>query len=240
MKNKKWMILFGLAIAGALVLGASPAQASQIPFGGTVSLNQLAGQPGYNSLAVSFNFTGLTVNSVPGGDTLNGASVSINPSGSGFVMSGPITTNSNSSTATFSAANGTFSLGNAATGTIAGNVNFISIAQDNTRPGYFGVDIGLTDLTITGGSSALVNSLVGSTGGLGSLSFNFSDGPQTLTALEGIGTQGSQFGGSLTDSVAGTIAVPEPATLALFGGGLLGLAFFKRRLFESGGLDVQS
>ena len=223
-----------LALAACIALLAClgvRAHASQIPFAGSLTLTQIGTA---TTPQVNFSFNGLTVEALPG-DTLNGTTLAITPNPPGFIMSGPITVQNGLDVATFSSSGGTISAGNASTGTLNGDVQFIDIFSSSYSPGFFGVQIGLSNVTVTAGSSATIDSWASSQGD-GTLSFSFSSGPQTLNDLLTLGLPGSSFSNPQTDSLQGTVApVPEPATLFLFGSCLLGLGLaYKRRLAAAG------
>ena len=219
---------FALAACIALLacLGIR-AHASQIPFAGSLTLTQIGTTA---TPQVNFSFNGLTVEALPG-DTLNGTALAITPNPPGFIMSGPITVQNGLNVAQFSSSGGTISVGNATVGTLNGDVQFIDIFSSSYSPGFFGVQIGLSNVTVTAGSSAMIDSWASSPGGSGTLAFSFSSGPQTLSDLLTLGLPGSSFSNPQTDSLQGTIAVPEPATLFLLGSCLLGLGLaYQRRL----------
>jgi hypothetical protein len=231
---KKWMTMLALLCAAA-VFGSVPAFAGQINFSGSTVLTQVGGTNGFPNPSVGINFSGLADSNL--GDALNGTAVTITPSNSdGFVFDQLV---GNSTTAPYNggtgyfasnANGGTISVGNATTGTLNGNIDFVEITSNDA--GAFTVNVGLNNLNITSGTSALLTSLVGSNNGNGTLTFQFTagNGPQNLYQLLNIS-------GTSNTSVSGSVAVPEPATLAMLGAGLLLLGtFLRRRVVGLGGI----
>jgi len=231
---KKWMTMLALLCAAA-VFGSVPAYAGQINFSGTTTLTQVGGTNGFPAPSVGINFVGLSNSNY--GDALNGTAVTIAPSNSdGFVFDQLVGAGAsapyNGGVGYFAsnANGGTVSLGNATTGTLNGNINFVEITSNDQ--GSFTVNVGLNNIAVTSGTSTLLNSLVGSSNGNGTLTFQFTagNGPQNLYQLLNIS-------GTSNTSVSGSVAVPEPATLAMLGAGLLLLGtFLRRRVVGLGGI----
>jgi len=209
-------------LAAFAILVCGPAKASQIPFSGSLTLTQI-GTP--TTPIVDFAFSGLTVNGISGGDTLNGAAMVLAPSGIGFLLRGPVTSVGDFQTAQFASAGGTVSVGDASTGTLTADVQFIYLFADTQIAGFFGVNIGLTSVVITPGTSNLMNAWAGvGSGGKGGLTFSFASGPQTLSDLLTLGTPDSSYSNPQWDSLQGSITVPEPPTGWQLGAAVLGLA----------------
>src|SRR6185437_4889544 len=163
MKKFAFNSLFGLAVAGALMLGSLQARADQIPFSGTAAGDlTLTG----NGSSVNFAFSGLTVTPLPG-DTLVGAAVAITPTTT-FTLNGSV------ESASFSPGGGTITISGGAAGSLSANVSLLQI-QSIQDSGAYQVSMNLTSLVVTPGTSAVLGEFVGATGGNGSLQFSFSD-----------------------------------------------------------------
>src|SRR5579864_816627 len=215
---RRFVLLLGLAV-GVALLGAT-AQAGTINFAGNLNMNP------NGSGGVDFTFTNLIV--TDSGGAAFGVPVSITPS-SGFPFNNIIGDGTTSSAVgTFSAGGGTISIGNANVGTLTGNINLIQITSD--AGGAFKITVNLSSVNFqacsTGGctnASELANFAATSQGG-GLLTFQFvsGNGPQNLSQLLGLTS-------STNTSVSGSLATPEPASIALLGTGFMMMGGFLRR-----------
>lgn len=206
----------------AFMTFAVSASATDISFSGGVAINQ-AGSVG--TPKVNFTFSGLTVTpGTLGGDTLEGTVVSINPT-TNFSFTSIVGSNGY-----FSPNGGTMSIGNGTTGTLTGNINFVTITGNGA--GSFSLSIALSNINITGGTSAFLNTLAGSSNGNGVFTFQFTSGGGLSDLLNmGLGSGSLAGTSTIRTSVSGSVSVPEPASLFLLGSGLLaGGGFVRRKL----------
>ena len=207
----------------ALMTFAVSASATDISFAGGVQIKQMGsvGTP-----AVNFTFSGLTVTpGTLGGDSLEGTAVSITPN-SAFSF-----TSIAGGNGYFSPNSGTMSIGNATTGTLVGDIQFVTITGNGA--GAFAINIGLSNIVYTGGTSALLTSLAGTNNGTGVFTFQFTAGG-ALNDLLNMGLGSGSLGGTsqINTSVSGSVSVPEPASLFLLGSGLIAGSGFVRRKFR--------
>ncbi|MGH9397899.1 MAG: PEP-CTERM sorting domain-containing protein [Terriglobia bacterium] len=162
----------------------------------------------------------------------NGTVLSTNPSPdslSGAAVTFPNFNLSYSSGAVFTPSNGVFSINGGSAGSLAGTINWMNLVQGGTQ-GTFDLGVGLTGITGTPGTSGVLDSFISNAKGDGILTFQFNSGP-TLTSIQSLVAMNDPNG--TQTSLSGTLSTPEPASLCLFGIGLLGLAFVYRRRMQT-------
>lgn len=215
----------------AMALIVSPASATPITISVTSPLSVVgngSGQVtftfgiGYDQFNNVVNQTNLQTinNSIPINGALAGKPWSTSPTGFTFDA------NAN----TFTPSNAVISFGDASTGVLSGTINYIALAGSG---GSFTLNVSLTGLTYTCGGGCTSNTVLSSFGALGGglLSTQFTIGNLQNTAdLATFNNTSDRQSGNST--ISGTVsAVPEPASLALLGTGLLtGGSFVRRKL----------
>jgi hypothetical protein len=223
--NKKIILT---AVFVVMAFGATSAFADSISFvsgfgGGVVVANN-------GSNGISFTFSPATVSgATPIFDSLNSFPNDPFLIGNGIVLNGFGTFTTPSTSIKVGNSNSTLA------GLLTGNINFITISQTSGSPGAFAINIGLSNISYSCinacvSSNVLSNLAFGGKGNL-TFTFGFENGPQTLADLLAVSsTPNASF---QSDGFTGTInTVPEPASLALFGSGILTCAGFARRKFR--------
>lgn len=206
----------------ALMTFTVSASATDISFAGGVSIQQTGTT---SSPSVNFTFSGLSVTpGTLGGDALEGTAVTISPNTT-FSFTSVVGSNGY-----FSPNGGSMSIGNATTGTLTGDISFVTITGNGS--GSFSISIALSNINITGGTSAFLTSLVGQQKGSGVFTFQFTAGGGLNDLLNmGLGSGTLANTSTINTSVSGSVAVPEPASLFLLGSGLMaGGGFVRRKL----------
>jgi hypothetical protein len=238
--QRRWIV--GLTFATLLLL-SSAAMADSLSF----SSNNPLTIANNGSGGISFTFGTATVSgAIPVTDSLNNFSNTIP-----FSIGSGITLNSlgNFSPSQTTVSIGTqdqFGDGSSGVGYFTGNINFIKISNGN-QSGQFNISISLSEIGYSCIGDPTQGGCAGSgvlsefaLGGQGFLNFSFSldGGPQNIDELLRIAsTPGASYGsngfnGTIdTNAPTETSTVPEPASLALFGSGLLAGGSFVRRKF---------
>jgi hypothetical protein len=215
------LVLISIGATSAMADSLSISFASGFQGGVTLSNN---GSGGINFAFSNANVSGAT----PIFDSLNAFPYNPFTIGSGIVLNGGGAFTSPSTSVQVGNSDSTMS------GRLTGNINFITISQTNGSPGAFAINIKLTnvDYYCADGcvSSNVLSTLAFGAAGNLTFTFGFSNGPKTMDDLLTLASTPDTTYKSA--GYTGTInTVPEPASLALLGSGMLAGGSFVRRKF---------
>lgn len=215
----KKLKVFGVVAAAAvfMVAASTTSKADDIQIGGLVSFSQTANTncSGSTTGCQAVSFSNLTVEATNPSEPVTSSMSPVSfPSFDLGYWGG----------ATFSPASGALSV------TINGQTLTGNIAWDSlvaTGSGGFQLDVSLNGLT-GGGTDSILSAFASHGQGNGILTFQFTAGG--ITSVQALADSTAALP---NNSVSATLSTPEPASLGLFGIGLLALAFVYRRRLKA-------
>ncbi|MDE3179184.1 MAG: PEP-CTERM sorting domain-containing protein [Acidobacteriota bacterium] len=210
---------FGLiaAMAAMLCFASTITKADDINIAGNINLTGQSCTAGAcQSQNVTFNSVSV-LSTNPSPDSLVGSSVSLPNFNLGY-----------NSGAVFTPSSGSVAINGGAAGSLTGTINWMNLVQGGTQ-GTFDLTVGLSGITGTPGSSPVLQSFLSSGQASGVLTFQFTAAPG-LTTVQSLVAMNDPNG--INTTISGSVTTPEPASLCLFGFGLLMLAFVYRRRMQ--------